>query len=73
MTSVMFHDDDCGEWIDSYGRCPRCRIYPDMQSLGITGAPQSVVNALLADGRTLLGPGRRPITTPHKCEESDGK
>jgi hypothetical protein len=32
---VAIHDDDCGEVLDRYGRCPVCRFIPDMQSVAL--------------------------------------
>lgn len=61
---LMFHDDDCGEYLDSFGRCGRCRFYPDMQSTGFVDVPQPVVDQLLANGRTLLGLNRSPVLPP---------
>ncbi len=29
----LIHDDDCGEFLDNAGRCPRCDFVPDMQSI----------------------------------------
>jgi len=36
VRTIMVHDDDCGETLDSAGLCPRCGFHPDMQSTGIT-------------------------------------
>lgn len=33
-TMRLFHDDDCGEFLDADGVCPRHGFSPDMQSLG---------------------------------------
>lgn len=52
---VMFHDDDCGELLDSAGKCPTCGFHPDMQSTGFRDVAE------LPSGRSFLGPGRAEI------------
>ncbi len=54
---LMFHDDDCGELLDSYGRCHACRFYPDMQSTAFREVPSEELVA----GKTYLGIGREPV------------
>lgn len=55
---VMFHDDDCGELLDSDGKCPKCGFYPDMQSCGFRDVPKKELRAL---DRDFLGEGRQPV------------
>lgn len=56
MTALlaMFHDDDCGEFLDEHGRCPKCGFLPDMQSTGF----RSLDAAGALAGRVFLGQGR---------------
>jgi hypothetical protein len=53
----MYHDDDCGEFLDAEGRCPKCGFHPDMQSTGFKPLDTSALRA----PRSFLGTGRVPI------------
>ncbi len=54
---LMFHYDDCGALLDSFGRCHACRFYPDMQSTAF----REVAAEDLEHGVTYLGIGREPV------------
>ncbi len=56
--TVMVHDDDCGEILESSGACRKCGFHPDMQSVAF-----KEVSAEELRGRTALGPGRRPVSS----------
>lgn len=58
---LMFHDDDCGEFLDADGQCPKCKFHPDMQSTAFKNVSDSEVQALKGQGRTLLGQNRKPV------------
>jgi hypothetical protein len=53
---LLFHDDDCGEFLGMGGECPRCGFLPDLQSLGIKEASPEELREDLARGRTYLAP-----------------
>lgn len=63
MTMIMLHDDDCGEFLDHDGMCPRCKFHPDGQSTAFQDVSEDKVLHLISQGRTLLGRGRTPIGT----------
>jgi hypothetical protein len=53
---LLFHDDDCGEFLDMDGDCMRCGFSPDMQSLGIKEVSPGELWEGLVQGRTYLAP-----------------
>ena len=62
QVKVMFHDDDCGRFLDATGECPRCKFHPDMQSTGFATVSVSYINdSIKSFGRTFLGLYRTPI------------
>lgn len=58
---LMIHDDDCGAFVDQFGRCHRCRFYPDMQSTGFVDVSDDELENLRLAGRTFLTLGRLPV------------
>lgn len=59
--TLMYHDDDCNELLDSSGFCDACGFSPDMQSTGFTKIPKSLYESEKKAGRTFLGLGREPM------------
>jgi len=53
---VMVHEDDCGEILDSAGRCPKCGFHPSMQDTSF-----KTVQTEDLRGRTALGLNREPL------------
>ncbi len=60
-TQLMFHDDSCGELLDSEGMCPKCKFYPDMQSTAFREVSDEELRSLRAPSRTFLGLYREKI------------
>lgn len=58
---LMIHDDDCGAFLDRFGRCHRCRFYPDMQSTALVAVGDAELESLRLTGRTHLAAGRLPV------------
>jgi hypothetical protein len=59
--SVMIHDDDCGEYLDKEGMCPKCKFHPDMQSTCFKNIDYKELVALIKNGKTFLGIYRTQI------------
>lgn len=62
IMKLMIHADDCGEFIDSLGQCPRCKFHPDMQSLGFKEVSSSEIAEKRVQGATFMGLNRKPIS-----------
>ncbi len=58
---LMFHDDSCGELLDSSGKCPKCGFHPDMQSTAFREVPGDELQQLRAAGLDFLGERRVPV------------
>lgn len=58
---LMFHDDDCGELLDSEGKCPKCKFHPDGQSTAFREVLDAELSTLRRDGRSFLGKYRTPV------------
>lgn len=61
-TLLMFHDDDCGELLDMWGKCPKCDFSPDMQSTSFKRVPNKQLRSMLRNGHTFLGQYRESIS-----------
>lgn len=59
---IMIHDDDCGEYLDKNGMCPKCKFHPDLQSLALVETDINTIERYLSAGFTMMGLYRRPIT-----------
>jgi len=58
---LMYHDDSCGELIDSSGKCPKCGFSPDMQSLGFRKVSEAEISEKRQGGATFMGQHRTPV------------
>ena len=58
---LMFHDDNCGEFLDKDGQCPKCRYHPDMQSTAFRELSNDEVTRRLLTGETFFGEHRKPV------------
>jgi hypothetical protein len=59
---VMIHDDDCGEYLDKDGKCPKCLFHPDCQSTAFVDVEYADIKTYLKQGNTMLGLYRKPIS-----------
>jgi hypothetical protein len=66
---VMCHDDDCGELLDKDGQCPTCKFHPDMQSTSFIDRGTRFLREDLANGKTFLGEGRKPVWEPSQLDQ----
>jgi hypothetical protein len=67
----MYHDDDCGVFLNKDGLCPTCDFHPDMQSCGFKEMEVVELTERVKKGQTFLGQYRVPIIRESGDEDED--
>ena len=58
---LLYHDDDCDEFLDHLGFCHKCKLHPDMQSTAFREPTENEIKIAKNSNKLFLGFGRKII------------